>query len=95
MSPGRFPEKGLELKNFFLFVRMISSFKVEQEGSKLFVTAPDDKPVEATREPPAVQAKQDGKGVVIIGGGAGAAHAIESLREEGYEGRIRVVSAEK
>jgi len=32
--------------------------------------------------------------VLIIGGGAGAAHAVEALREEGYTGSIRVVSKE-
>lgn len=48
----------------------------------------------ATREPPAFASSKSGKGVVIVGGGAGAAHAVEELREAGYEGRIRVVSSE-
>lgn len=48
----------------------------------------------ATREPPAFAASKEGKGVVIVGGGAGGAHAVEQLRESGYEGRIRVVSSE-
>jgi NADPH-dependent 2,4-dienoyl-CoA reductase/sulfur reductase-like enzyme len=31
---------------------------------------------------------------VIIGGGAGAAHAVEGLREAGYDGSIKVFSGE-
>ncbi|ORY89139.1 flavo protein [Leucosporidium creatinivorum] len=72
----------------------LSSFKVEEEGSALFITPPESADVTATREPPAFASSKSGKGVVIVGGGAGAAHAVEELREAGYEGRIRVVSSE-
>lgn len=72
----------------------LSSFKVEEEGSALFLTPPESEDVTATREPPAFVSAKSGKGVVIVGGGAGAAHAVEELREAGYEGRIRVVSSE-
>lgn len=78
----------------------LAAFKVEREGEKLFVTAPvEDKAVEATREPGSkneirVEADQSEKGVVIVGGGAGGGIAVEALREAGYKGRIRVISAE-
>ncbi len=32
--------------------------------------------------------------VVIVGGGGGAIHCLESLRENGYEGKITVLSKE-
>lgn len=70
----------------------LSSFKVEEKDGALVIEAPED--VSATRQPPACASSKDGKGVVIIGGGAGAAHAVEELREQGYEGRIRIISAE-
>jgi apoptosis-inducing factor 3 len=72
----------------------LSSFKVEEEGSALFITPPESEDVTASKEPPAFASSKSGKGVVIVGGGAGAAHAVEELREAGYRGRIRVVSSE-
>ena len=33
-------------------------------------------------------------GVVIVGGGSGAFHAVESLREHGYIGNITILSKE-
>ncbi|KAF5327184.1 hypothetical protein D9619_004398 [Psilocybe cf. subviscida] len=35
-----------------------------------------------------------GKGIVIVGGGSGAFHAVESLREHGFPGPITVLSKE-
>ena len=34
-------------------------------------------------------------GVVIVGGGSGTFHAVESLRENGYTGGITILSKEK
>lgn len=78
----------------------LASFKVDQVGDTLFVTAPDeDKAAEATREPGSnktisIEDESSEKGIVIVGGGAGGAIAVEALRESGYEGPIRVISAE-
>lgn len=65
---------------------------MEEKDGSLVIEAPED--VSATRQPRAFASPKEGKGVVIIGGGAGAAHAVEELREQGFEGRIRIVSAE-
>ncbi|GAA5904893.1 hypothetical protein JCM6882_003235 [Rhodosporidiobolus microsporus] len=77
----------------------LQSFKVETDGSSLYVYA-DPETVSQTRQPPAPSVEihstkgADHSEVLIIGGGPGAAHAIEGLREEGFAGKITVVSKE-
>ncbi|KAM0746011.1 FAD/NAD(P)-binding domain-containing protein [Meredithblackwellia eburnea MCA 4105] len=74
----------------------LQKFVVETEGDSVFVLAnPADV---ANSRPPAsvsieVESTKD-NGVLIVGGGAGAAHAIEGLREAGYAGKIKVLSKE-
>lgn len=68
----------------------------------MFITAPEDaESLIGFRSPPIVQSKPEATikskvvpGTIIVGGGGGAAHAVESLRESGYEGSITVISAE-
>lgn len=79
----------------------LQSFKVEIEGSDIYVHAPsDEKAINATRQPggPKISIGEDQaskkSSVLIIGGGPGAAHAVEGLREEGFKGTIKVISKE-
>ncbi|GAA6014260.1 hypothetical protein JCM11491_005018 [Sporobolomyces phaffii] len=83
----------------------LQSFKVEVDQSSVYVHGPsDEKAVSATRQPrggPKIaigeendDAAKKPAGVLIIGGGPGAAHAVEGLREEGYTGTIKVISKE-
>ncbi|GAA5833919.1 hypothetical protein JCM3766R1_002470 [Sporobolomyces carnicolor] len=83
----------------------LQSFKVEVEGSDVYVHAPsDDKAINQTRNPasggPKISIGEEDErastssNVLIIGGGPGAAHAVEGLREEGFQGTIKVVSKE-
>ncbi|BGP42367.1 Apoptosis-inducing factor 1 [Rhodotorula kratochvilovae] len=75
----------------------LQSFKVETDGSFVYVHA-DAQKVANSREPSSpsieIQSSPSHSNVLILGGGAGAAHAVEALREEGYTGSIRVVSRE-
>ncbi|GAA5823983.1 hypothetical protein JCM11251_003368 [Rhodosporidiobolus azoricus] len=77
----------------------LQSFKVESDGSSVYVYA-DPQTVSQSRQPsaPSVEIhstkKPEHSDVLIIGGGPGAAHAIEALRDEGYAGKITVVSKE-
>ncbi len=78
----------------------LSSYQVEQEGDKLFVTAPTEADaLKATREPGAkneikIESDPKEKGILIVGGGAGGGIAVEALRESGYKGPIRVLTSE-
>lgn len=74
----------------------IHSFKAEISGDKILVTADPASTLKnnLARQPKLVAAKAQGKGVVVVGGGSGAYHLIESLREFGYSGSITVVSKE-
>ncbi|KII89745.1 hypothetical protein PLICRDRAFT_107672 [Plicaturopsis crispa FD-325 SS-3] len=76
----------------------LHSFKAEISGGKIHVTAD---PASALKEnmsrPPKLLSsghEASGKGVVIVGGGSGAFHAVESLRENGYKGTITILSKE-
>ncbi|GAA5980018.1 hypothetical protein JCM11641_008264 [Rhodosporidiobolus odoratus] len=76
----------------------LQSFKVETDGSSVYVHA-NAETVKNSREPspPSVEISSvpsKHSNVLIIGGGPGAAHAVEGLREEGYSGKITVVSKE-
>ncbi|EIW84204.1 flavo protein [Coniophora puteana RWD-64-598 SS2] len=75
----------------------IHSFKAEEVGGKIQVTAELSRTTKnnMTRPPKLTSATAtSGKGVVIVGGGSGAFYTIESLRENGYQGNIVVVSRE-
>jgi NADPH-dependent 2,4-dienoyl-CoA reductase/sulfur reductase-like enzyme/nitrite reductase/ring-hydroxylating ferredoxin subunit len=65
----------------------IPCWRVEQIGEKVFLREKLSIPV---RRPPAVPAS-----VVIIGGGAAGLAAADTLRREGYEGLLTVLSADE
>ncbi|GBE88532.1 Apoptosis-inducing factor 1 [Sparassis crispa] len=71
-------------------------FKAHVSGGKIHVTADPSSTVKANlaRQPKIVTSLSQGKGVVIVGGGSGTYHCIESLREFGYSGPITVISKE-
>ncbi|KAI0648919.1 hypothetical protein C8Q79DRAFT_903656 [Trametes meyenii] len=79
----------------------LHSFKAEIVGGKINVTADPASTTSAnkSRQPKLLATGSSvpvgqGKGVVIVGGGSGAFHAIESLREHGYNGPVTVISKE-
>ncbi|KAI0067379.1 flavoprotein [Artomyces pyxidatus] len=73
-------------------------FKTHIDDGKIHVTAdPSNTTKEKMSRPPRLLARGvevGGPGVVIVGGGSGAFHAIESLREHGFDGPITVLSSE-
>ncbi|KZT42177.1 hypothetical protein SISSUDRAFT_1041805 [Sistotremastrum suecicum HHB10207 ss-3] len=77
----------------------IHSFKVEVSGGKIHVTAdPKATLKENKSRTPTIRgetaSKSAGPGVVIVGGGAGGFQTAESLRENGYSGKITILSQE-
>ncbi|KAH9953007.1 flavoprotein [Lactifluus volemus] len=76
----------------------IHSFKTHNTGGKIYVTAdPANTTKERFSRPPMLLASGSeigGAGVVIVGGGSGAFHATESLREHGYKAPITILSQE-
>ncbi|KAH9902894.1 hypothetical protein C8Q73DRAFT_635454 [Cubamyces lactineus] len=80
----------------------LHSFKAEIVNGKINVTADPANTTSAnkSRQPKLLATGSSaptgqGKGVVIVGGGSGAFHCIESLREHGYNGPITVLSKEQ
>ncbi|GAA5957243.1 hypothetical protein JCM21900_001204 [Sporobolomyces salmonicolor] len=79
----------------------LQSFKVETDSSSIYISGPSSPDaISQSREPsvPSVSigtsSSTEPAGVLIIGGGPGAAHTIEGLRDEGYKGTIKVISKE-
>ncbi|KAI0324656.1 hypothetical protein GY45DRAFT_1262449 [Cubamyces sp. BRFM 1775] len=79
----------------------LHSFKAEIVNGKINVTADPANTTSAnkSRQPKLLATGSSvpvgqSKGVVIVGGGSGAFHCIESLREHGYNGPITVLSKE-
>lgn len=75
------------------------SLKLDVEGDELFVTADPEKlkgkPGVAPSCKGGAQSVAQGKGIVVVGGGAGTIHCVEELRKSGYQGSITVVSNEQ
>ncbi|KAG8864466.1 hypothetical protein FRB96_004969 [Tulasnella sp. 330] len=77
----------------------IHSFKAEVKDGKIYVTATQEETLKKNMSkvpsvtPQSPDAVSD-HGVVIVGGGAGALHTIESLRLHGYAGAITLISLE-
>jgi hypothetical protein len=78
----------------------IHSFKAHVSGGKIHVTADPARTTKPNmaRAPKLSSTSERGGGkggVLIVGGGSGAFHAVESLRENGYTGGITIISKEK
>ena len=71
----------------------LPSFLVEVRGDDIYVNVPEDAPSTRTLNMEK-RDQQDKRTFVIAGGGAAAQHAAESLRAEGYQGRILMISLE-
>ncbi|EPQ32022.1 uncharacterized protein PFL1_00220 [Pseudozyma flocculosa PF-1] len=75
------------------------SLQCEVEGDDLFVTADAEKlkgkPGVAPSCKGGAQSVKQGKGVVIVGGGAGAINCVEELRKNGHLGSITIISPEE
>ncbi|KAF8199659.1 flavoprotein [Pholiota molesta] len=78
--------------------KAIHSFRTEIKDGKIHVTAnaADTLKKNMERQPTllATGVNSSGNGVVIVGGGSGTFHAVESLREHGYAGPITILSKE-
>ena len=63
----------------------IHSFKAAVQDGKIYVTADPKRTLKSNMARPPVLSTEGattpGKGVIIVGGGAGAVHTVESLRE--------------
>ena len=70
----------------------LQHFEVRVEGDDIFVTLPDE--VESERKPKATGKSNDERVFVILGGGIAGGSAAEMLRDEGFDGRLVLVSKE-
>ena len=69
-------------------------YEVKTEGESVVVLVPDE--AEDRRTPPMAprDARQDERAFVILGGGAAGYMAAQTLREEGFRGRVLMVTRE-
>jgi NADPH-dependent 2,4-dienoyl-CoA reductase/sulfur reductase-like enzyme/nitrite reductase/ring-hydroxylating ferredoxin subunit len=72
----------------------IPRFDVRVDGADVYVNVPDDVPERVPSPMVAFDPQADGRTFVVVGGGAGAAAAVEALRQDGYQGRIVIISPE-
>jgi len=76
----------------------IHSFQTHITDGKIYVTADPANTIKEklSRSPKLLSSGSEvgGAGVVIVGGGSGAFHATESLREHGYKAPITILSQE-
>ncbi|KAJ3415473.1 hypothetical protein HDV05_004915 [Chytridiales sp. JEL 0842] len=73
----------------------LQSFEVKVKGGRVYVLAREEDVKAGKKVPVCTKHKvAEEKHVVILGGGAGGAIAAEALRQEGFNGRITLVSRE-
>ncbi len=69
----------------------LNTFEVTVENGDVFVEVPDDAPTHRRPEF-SRQSSSDDRRFVIVGGGAAGSAALETLRKQGFEGEITLVS---
>lgn len=74
----------------------IPHYPCRVDGDRVVVSVPEQMPRSHKRPMAMCRARAlDERHFVVLGGGAAGATAVETLRQEGYTGRITLVSAEK
>jgi NADPH-dependent 2,4-dienoyl-CoA reductase/sulfur reductase-like enzyme/nitrite reductase/ring-hydroxylating ferredoxin subunit len=72
----------------------LPSYEVRIEGERVIVTLPDE-PVDRRVPPMAGRGhRRDERAFVILGGGAAGYMAAQTLREEGFQGRVLMITRE-
>ncbi|CAK7272466.1 Apoptosis-inducing factor 1 [Sporothrix epigloea] len=74
----------------------LPTFRVVERDGAVYVTGDRDA-IKAGRRKPNIRrpaSRQDTEKVVIVGGGSGAIGAVEALRENGFSGKITVITNE-
>lgn len=69
-------------------------YQVRVEGENAIVSVPKEAPGHSTPSMAQHNPDADGRTFIILGAGAAGAHAAETLRKAGYQGRIVMVSRE-
>ncbi len=64
------------------------------DGEDVVVKAPDEMPAARVPEMAGLDTEADGRTFVIVGAGAAGSQAAETLRREGYQGRIVLITRE-
>ncbi|KAK2460926.1 hypothetical protein APHAL10511_007396 [Amanita phalloides] len=76
----------------------IHSFKTHVKDGQVYVTANQDDTLKENKSRQATLLSTGHevgqKGLIVVGGGSGALHAVESLREHGYSALITILSKE-
>jgi NADPH-dependent 2,4-dienoyl-CoA reductase/sulfur reductase-like enzyme/nitrite reductase/ring-hydroxylating ferredoxin subunit len=72
----------------------LANYNVRTEGDEIFVDVTDPSMDRRTPEMPEPNSEKDSRVFVIIGGGAAGYMAAQTLREDGFEGRIRMITRE-
>ena len=73
----------------------LTHFSVRVEGDQVLVTLPSEVPQQRTLEMATEAPEVEGSTFVILGAGAAGTAAVEKLRQEGFQGKVVLVSAEE
>ncbi|MEM7590879.1 MAG: FAD-dependent oxidoreductase [Cyanobacteria bacterium P01_A01_bin.83] len=73
----------------------LETFAVRVEGEQVLIKLPDSLVQQRTLEMAHHVAKLDSRTFVILGAGAAGIHAVEALRQQGYQGRLVLISGEE
>ncbi len=73
----------------------LATFLTRVEGEQVIVKLPDEIPQQRTLEMARCLPDQDKRTLVVLGAGAAGMAAVEVLRQEGFQGKIVLVSAEE
>lgn len=74
---------------------VLSKFEAREEADEVVVSVPDDATGQTTPEMAEKDLEEDDRTFVIVGGGAAGASAVETLRVNGFQGEIKLITREE
>lgn len=73
----------------------LAHFAVRVEGDRVLVQVPEEIEQHRTAEMARYEPKVDERTLVVLGAGAAGTAAVETIRQEGFQGKVVLVSAEE